>query len=84
RGSGTSAPISNPAAGRTYQDIYNYLSFDPETVKSYEIGWKGAAFDRRLNWSLAGFYSNYSIVQIPGSVGCLINNVQSFCGITTN
>ena len=29
RGSGTSAPISNPAAGRTYQDIYNYLSFDP-------------------------------------------------------
>jgi len=84
RGSGTSAPISNPAAGRTYQDIYNYLSFDPETVKSYEIGWKGAAFDRRLNWSLAGFYSDYSNVQIPGSVGCLINNVQSFCGITTN
>ncbi|MDF2383099.1 TonB-dependent receptor [Nostoc ellipsosporum NOK] len=84
RGSGTSAPISNPAAGRTYQDIYNYLSFDPETVKSYEVGWKGAAFDRRLNWSLAGFYSDYSNVQIPGSVGCLINNVQSFCGITTN
>jgi iron complex outermembrane receptor protein len=84
RGSGTSAPISNPSAGRTYQDIYNYLSFDPETVKSYEIGWKGAAFDRRLTWSLAGFYSDYSNVQIPGSVGCLINNVQSFCGITTN
>ncbi|MBB4837783.1 iron complex outermembrane receptor protein [Sphingomonas kyeonggiensis] len=84
RGSGTSAPISNPSAGRTYLDIYNYLSFDPETVKSYEVGWKGAAFDRRLNWSLAGFYSDYSNVQIPGSVGCLINNVQSFCGITTN
>ncbi len=84
RGSGTSAPISNPAAGRTYQDIYNYLSFDPETVKSYEIGWKGAAFDHRLTWALDGFYSNYSNVQIPGSVGCVVGGVQTFCGITTN
>ncbi|WP_404335582.1 TonB-dependent receptor [Sphingomonas sp. MMS12-HWE2-04] len=84
RGSGASAPISNASAGRTYQDIYNYLSFDPETVKSYEIGWKGAAFDRRLTWALDGFYSDYSNVQIPGSVGCLIGGVQSFCGITTN
>jgi len=84
RGSGTSAPISNAAAGRTYQDIYNFLRFKPETVKSYEIGWKGAAFDRRLTWALDGFYSNYSDVQVPGSVGCLIGGVQSFCGITTN
>ena len=84
RGSGTSAPISSAAAGRTYQDIYNYLSFDPETVKSYEIGWKGTALDRRLTWALDGFYSDYANVQIPGSVGCLIGGVQSFCGITTN
>ncbi|MDQ2893791.1 MAG: TonB-dependent receptor [Pseudomonadota bacterium] len=84
RGSGTSAPISNPAAGRTYQDIYNYLSFDPETVKSYEVGYKGSAFDRRLTWALAGFYADYNDVQVPGSVGCTIGGVQSFCGITTN
>ena len=84
RGSGTSAPISNPAVGRTYQDIYDYLSFDPETVKSYEIGWKGAAFDRRLTWALDGFYSKYSDVQVPGSVGCIVNGTPSFCGITTN
>ncbi|HWK36413.1 TonB-dependent receptor [Sphingomonas sp.] len=84
RGSGTSAPISNPTAGRSYQDIYNYLSFDPETVKTYEIGWKGAVFDRRLTWALDGFYSDYTDVQVPGSVGCLVNGVQSFCGITTN
>ncbi|MES2986863.1 MAG: TonB-dependent receptor [Pseudomonadota bacterium] len=84
RGSGTSAPISNTAAGRTYQDIYNYLSFDPETVKSYELGWKGTAFDRRLTWALDGFYSDYANVQIPGSVACLIGAVTSFCGITTN
>ena len=84
RGSGTSAPISNPAAGQTYQDIYNYLSFDPETVTSYEAGYKGSVFDRRLTWALAGFYADYKDVQVPGSVGCLQNGVQSFCGITTN
>ncbi|USU11606.1 TonB-dependent receptor [Sphingomonadaceae bacterium OTU29THOMA1] len=84
RGSGTSAPISSAAAGRTYQDIYNYLSFDPETVTSYEAGYKGAVFDRRLTWALAGFYADYKDVQVPGSVGCLQNGVQSFCGITTN
>lgn len=84
RGSATSAPASNPAAAATYQDIYNYLRFKPETVKTYEIGWKGAAFDRRLTWALDGFYSDYSDVQVPGSVGCLIGGVQSFCGITTN
>jgi iron complex outermembrane receptor protein len=84
RGSGTSAPISNAAAGRTYQDIYNYLAFKPEVVKSYEIGWKGSAFDKRLTWALDGFYADYSNVQIPGSVACIIGGVASFCGITTN
>ncbi|MEO5865936.1 MAG: TonB-dependent receptor [Sphingomonas sp.] len=84
RGSGTSAPISNPAAGRTYQDIYNYLAFKPESVNSYEIGWKGAAFDRRLTWALDGFYADYTDVQIPGATGCVSGGVQTFCGATTN
>ncbi|MFN3433048.1 MAG: TonB-dependent receptor [Sphingomonas sp.] len=83
RGSGTSAPAATP--GRpTYGEIYNYLLFRPETVTSYEAGYKGAAFDHRLTWALAGFYADYTDVQVPGSVGCLQNGVQSFCGITTN
>ncbi|MDE8651291.1 TonB-dependent receptor [Novosphingobium album (ex Liu et al. 2023)] len=84
RGSGTSAPISNPAVGRTYDDIYDFLAFDPEKVASYELGYKGSLLDRRLTLSLAGFYMDYKDVQIPGSVGCLVGGVQSFCGITTN
>ncbi|MBB5704828.1 TonB-dependent receptor [Sphingopyxis panaciterrulae] len=84
RGSGTSAPISDPSAGRTYEDIYNFLAFDPEKVDSYEVGYKGSLLDRRLTLSLAGFYMDYKDVQIPGSVGCLVGGVQSFCGITTN
>ncbi len=84
RGSGASAPISNPAAGRTYQDIYNYLLFKPESVKSYEIGWKGSLFDRRLTYAVDGFYADYTDVQIPGSVGTVVNGVPTFIGITTN
>lgn len=84
RGSGASAPISNPAVGRTYQDIYNYLAFRPEDVKSYEIGWKSALFDRRLTFALDGFYADYSDVQIPGSAAAVVNGVQTFIGITTN
>ncbi len=67
-----------------HDDIYNFLAFDPEKVDSYEIGYKGSLLDRRLTLSLAGFYMDYKDVQIPGSVGCLVGGVQSFCGITTN
>ncbi|SDA11752.1 iron complex outermembrane recepter protein [Sphingomonas sp. NFR15] len=84
RGTGANAPISNPAAGRTYQDIYNFLLFKPETVKSYEIGWKGALFDHRLTFAADGFYADYADVQVPGSSGCVVGGVQTFCGITTN
>jgi iron complex outermembrane receptor protein len=84
RGNGTSAPISNAVAGRTYQDIYNYLSFDPETVQSYEIGWKGSFFDKRLTFALDGFYADYKNVQIPGSAAANVGGVPIFIGITTN
>ena len=84
RGSGTSAPDVNQDGVRSYQEIYNYLLFRPEVVKTYEIGWKGAVFDKRLTFALDGFYSDYTDVQVPGSVGCIIGGVQSFCGITTN
>jgi iron complex outermembrane recepter protein len=84
RGSGASAPISNAAAGRTYQDIYNYLLFKPESVDSYEVGWKSAFFDHALTFALDGFYADYTDVQVPGSVGAVVNGVQTFIGITTN
>jgi iron complex outermembrane recepter protein len=84
RGSGASAPISNAAAGRSYQDIYNFLRFRPETVRSYEIGWKGAVMDRRLTFAVDGFYSDYKDVQVPGSVGTVVGGIPTFVGITTN
>src|SRR3546814_8064571 len=60
------------------------MSFEPETVDSYEIGWKASLLDRRLNISLAAFHADYKDVQVPGSVGTVINGQQTFIGVTTN
>lgn len=87
RGQSTQAPDLNGSGARDAEDIFNFLSFDPETVDSYEIGWKASLLDNRLNISVAAFKGDYSDVQIPGSVGFDrdgdgIN--ESFAGITSN
>ena len=66
------------------QQVYDFLSFDPETVDSYEAGYKAALFDRRVTLALAAFHANYRDVQVPGSQGVLVNGQQTFIGITTN
>ena len=78
RGQTSQAPSQTPEA------IFDYIGFEPETVDSYELGWKGAALDRRLTWAIAGFYADYKDVQIPASVPCLVNGIASFCGLTSN
>jgi iron complex outermembrane receptor protein len=65
-------------------EIFEYFLFDPETVDSYELGYKASMFDRRLRFALAGFYADYKNVQVPGSVGCTVGGVQTFCGVTDN
>ncbi|WP_375289973.1 TonB-dependent receptor [Qipengyuania sp.] len=88
RGVGTAAPDFNGngigGAGGDYDDIYRFLSFDPETVDSYEIGYKASLLDRSLNLALAAFRADYSDIQIPGSVGATVGGIQTFIGITTN
>jgi len=87
RGSGNIAPNTDGVPGIQYQDVYNFISFDPESVDSYEIGWKGSLFDRALNFAIDGFYAKYNNVQIPGSIGVDANNdgiYESFAGVTTN
>ena len=66
------------------QELFDFLSFDPETVSSYEAGWHSQMFDRRLRFSLAAFYADYRNVQVPGSIGAVINGQQTFIGVTTN
>ncbi len=84
RGVSTAAPDTNGDGVRSYDEIFDFLSFDPETVDSYEIGWKASLFDRRVRFSLAAFHADYKDVQIPGSVGTVIGGQQTFIGVTTN
>jgi iron complex outermembrane receptor protein len=84
RGLTSVAPDLNGDGVRSADEIYQYMSFDPETVDSYELGWKGAAFDRRLHFAAALFQANYKDVQIPGSEGAVVNGIPTFVGVTTN
>lgn len=39
--------------------------FEPERIKTYEVGAKTEWFDRRLTFNVAGFISDYSNIQLP-------------------
>ncbi len=84
RGVGSNAPDLNGNGTREQNEVAAFLGFLPETVDSYELGYKGLLFDRRLNLAIAAFRADYSDVQIPGSSGCVVNGVATFCGVVTN
>ncbi|PCI44050.1 MAG: TonB-dependent receptor [Alphaproteobacteria bacterium] len=63
------------------EDIFNFMSFEPETVETIELGWKASLFDNRMDISVAGFLSSYTDIQIPGSVG---TPDGLFTGVTSN
>ena len=85
RGVGTNAPDLNGNGIRGENDeVAAFLSFRPESVDSYEVGYKGNLFNGGLNFALAGFYADYTDVQIPGSVACIVSGLPSFCGVTSN
>ena len=82
---GVSNACRAPAGGPCNpEQLFEFMSFEPETVDSYELGYRASMFDRRLRFSLAGFHADYEDVQIPGSVGTTLNGQQTFIGVTTN
>ncbi|APE29039.1 TonB-dependent receptor [Aurantiacibacter gangjinensis] len=83
RGVGVNAPATTPG-NPTNEEIADFLSFAPETVDSYEIGYKGDLLDGALYIALAGFYADYTDVQIPGSVACNVGGIATFCGVVSN
>ncbi|MFP5329537.1 MAG: TonB-dependent receptor [Alphaproteobacteria bacterium] len=78
RGQSTQAPTQSPG------DIFEFMAFDPETVDSFELGWKASLLNNRLQIATAVFNADYKDVQVPGSAGCVVGGVSTFCGITTN
>jgi iron complex outermembrane receptor protein len=84
RGVGVNAPDLNNNGTREPEEIAAFIGFAPETVDSYELGYKASLFDRRLNLALAAFRADYKDVQIPGSVPCVVGGIATFCGVTAN
>jgi iron complex outermembrane receptor protein len=88
RGNTTNAPGNTPTTPPTAQQIFDFMAFDPEKVDSYELGWKAALFNHRLQIATAVFDAEYKDVQVPGSAPCTTvvagTPVNGFCGITTN
>ncbi|MFC7536298.1 TonB-dependent receptor [Sphingomonas sp. GCM10030256] len=84
RGLSTAAPDLNANGIREADEIFDYFLFEPEKVTSYELGYKAALFDRRLRFAIAGFLADYKDVQVPGSVGAVVNGIPTFVGVTTN
>lgn len=84
RGAGVNAPDLNGNSIREDSEIAAFLSFRPEKVDSYEVGYKGRLLDRRLTLAVAGFWADYTDVQIPGSLACTVRGLPSFCGVVSN
>jgi iron complex outermembrane receptor protein len=87
RGQTSAAPDLDGDGDIDFDDQYEFLSFEPEKVDSYEIGWKASLLDDRLFISMGAFKGDYTDVQIPGSVGFDSDGdgvSESFVGITSN
>ncbi len=87
RGQTSAAPDFNADGSVSEDEIFDFMQFDPEEVDSYEVGYKASQLGGRLNYSIAGFYSDYKDVQVPGSVGVDTDGDgtnDTFTGVTTN
>lgn len=68
-------------------EVFRFMTFDPEEVASWEIGWKSVLWDGRLTSRLAIFRAEYTDVQIPGAIGIDEDGdgvVEDYVGATTN
>src|SRR5262249_20855131 len=54
-----------PIAG-TYASLPDYLTFEPDLAKNYEIGIKGALLDRRLSYTVDVYRVNLNNFQFDG------------------
>ena len=83
----TGAPDLDGDGTVSDEEIFAFMMFEPETVKSYEVGIKSTLLDNRLLTSLAVFFGDYEDVQIPGSIGIDTDGDginDTFTGVTTN
>ena len=87
RGLTTAAPDFNGDGMVSDDEVFEFMKFEPEEVDTWEVGAKSSFFDGNLSTNLAAFYSDYTNIQVPGSVG--VDNdgdgiADTFAGVTTN
>lgn len=87
RGLTTAAPDFNGDGAVDDDEVFNFLRFLPEEVDTYEVGAKSVFANGRVTTNLALFYSDYTNVQVPGSIGVDTDGdglSDTFAGVTTN
>jgi len=87
RGLTTAAPDVNGDGVVSEEEVFEFMRFEPEEVDTWEIGAKSRWADGRINTSVAFFYSDYTNIQVPGSVGIDTTGdgiSDTFAGVTTN
>lgn len=87
RGLTTAAPDLDGDGVVSEQEVFEFMRFEPEEVDTYEIGLKSRFANGRVTTALAFFYSDYTNIQVPGSIGVDTTGdgvSDSFAGVTTN
>jgi iron complex outermembrane receptor protein len=87
RGQSSRAPDLDGDGTVEYAEIFEFMGFEPETVNAVELGLKSVLLDGRINSRLAVFWSDYTDVQIPGSLAVDSDGDgidDQFVGTTTN
>lgn len=87
RGQTTLAPDLDGDGVVSEDEVFEYMKVEPETVDSWELGWKGTLFGGRVSSAVAVFFADYNDVQIPGSIGIDTDGdglEDTFAGVTTN
>ena len=87
RGLTTAAPDFNGDGTVSEDEVFEFMKFEPEIVDTFEFGIKSSLFDQRVSTSLAFFYSDYTDIQVPGSIGVDTDGdgvSDTFAGVTTN
>ncbi|MDT8410553.1 MAG: TonB-dependent receptor, partial [Wenzhouxiangellaceae bacterium] len=87
RGLTTAAPDLDGDGTVSEDEVFEFMKFEPEEVDTWELGLKSSLMNRRVNTSIALFYSDYTDIQIPGSVGVDTDGdgiSDTFAGVTTN
>ncbi len=87
RGLTTAAPDLDGDGVVSEEEIFEFMRFEPEEVDTWELGWKARFAGGRINTALAFFHSDYTNIQVPGSIGVDTTGdgiSDTFAGVTTN